>query len=81
MLQRLPVALAQIKADNTFEELLNEISQIIYSLYRLKENTEKSISQYSEFNKVNAKRILYLWILKIVKDLIVVDYYSILQAK
>ena len=25
MLQRLPVALAQVKADNTFEDLLNEI--------------------------------------------------------
>ena len=33
MLQRLPIALAQIKAVNTFEKLLNEIRQIIYSLY------------------------------------------------
>ena len=32
MLQRLPIALAQVKADNNSENLLNEIRQIIYSL-------------------------------------------------
>ena len=37
MLQRLPVSLAQIKAFNTSENLLNEIFQIIYSLYQVKE--------------------------------------------
>ena len=34
ILQRLPIALAQVKAGNTSENLLNEIRQIIYSLYR-----------------------------------------------
>ena len=34
--QRLPVAVAQIKAGNTSEHLLNEIRQIIYSLYQAK---------------------------------------------
>ena len=33
MLQRLPIALAQLKAADTSEYLLNEIKQIIYSLY------------------------------------------------
>ena len=33
MLKRLPIALAQIKAGNNSESLLNEIRQIIYSLY------------------------------------------------
>ena len=33
MLQRLPIALAQVKVGNTTENLLNEICQIIYSLY------------------------------------------------
>ena len=37
MLQRLPVALAQIKAGNNSESLLNEIRQIVYSLYQSKE--------------------------------------------
>ena len=41
ILQRLPIALAQVKADNTSENLLNEIRQIIYSLYREKEITKK----------------------------------------
>ena len=41
MLQRLPIALTQVKAGNTSENLLNEIRQIIYSLYRAKEVTKK----------------------------------------
>ena len=40
MLQRLPIALAQIKADNNSESLLNEIIQIVYSLYQSKEITK-----------------------------------------
>ena len=36
MLQRLPIALAQVKAGNTSENLLNEVCQIIYSLYQEK---------------------------------------------
>ena len=42
MLQRLPAALAQVIAGNTSENLLNEIRQIIYSLYREKKD-QKSI--------------------------------------
>ena len=41
MLKRLPIALAQIKASNNSESLLNEIRQIVYSLYRSKEITKK----------------------------------------
>ena len=41
MLKRLPIAIAQVKADNNSESLLNEIRQIVYSLYRLKEFTKK----------------------------------------
>ena len=37
MLQRLPIVLAQVKAGKTSENLLNEIRQIIYSLYQAKE--------------------------------------------
>ena len=44
MLQRLPIALAQVKAGNTFRNLLNEIRQIIYSLYWEKEITKKVYS-------------------------------------
>ena len=41
MLQRLPIALAQVKAGNNSKNLLNEIRQIIYSLYQSKEITKK----------------------------------------
>ena len=41
MLQRLPIALAQVKAGNTSQNLLNEIRQIIYFLYCAKEITKK----------------------------------------
>ena len=40
MLKRLPIALAQIKAGNNSESLLNEIRQIVYYLYRSKKITE-----------------------------------------
>ena len=41
MLQRLPIALAQVNAINNSESLLNEIRQIIYSLYQSKQITKK----------------------------------------
>ena len=41
MLQRLPAALSQVKADNNSENLLNEINKIVYSLYQSKEITKK----------------------------------------
>ena len=48
MLQRLPIALAQVKAGNNSENLLNEIRQIVYSLYQSKEITKKV---YNNINK------------------------------
>ena len=41
MLQRLPIALAQVKTSNNSESLLNEIRQIVYSLYLSKQITRK----------------------------------------
>ena len=40
MLKRLPIALAQIKAGNNSESLLNEIRQIVYYLYQSKKITK-----------------------------------------
>ena len=40
MLQRLPIALAEVKAGNNSESLLNEIRQIVYSLYQSKQITK-----------------------------------------
>ena len=43
MLQRLPIALAQVKAGNNSQNLLNEIRQIIYSLL----NQKKLLKKYT----------------------------------
>ena len=52
---RLPTAFAQVKAGNTTENVLNEIRQIIYSLYRVKEITK------NEFNKVIKQNEYYIY--------------------
>ena len=41
MFQILPIAPAQVKAGNNSESLLNEMRQIVYSLYQSKQITEK----------------------------------------
>ena len=41
MLQRWPIAPAQVKAGNNSKRLLNEIRQIVFSLYWAKEITKK----------------------------------------
>ena len=41
MLQRLPIALAQVKAGSNSDSLLNEIKQIVYSLYQSNQITKK----------------------------------------
>ena len=52
MLKRLPIALAQVKAGNNSESLLNEIRQIVYSLYRSKEITKKGYNNIINSIKV-----------------------------
>ena len=41
MLQRLPIALAQVKAGNNSESVLNKMRQIVYSRSQSKEITKK----------------------------------------
>ena len=41
VLQRLPIALVQVKAGNNSESLLNGIRQIVNSLYQSKQITQK----------------------------------------
>ena len=52
MLQRLLIALAQVKASNTSENLLNDIRKIIYSLHR-----EKEITKFNKVIKENGYNI------------------------
>ena len=39
-LERLPIALAHVKAGNNSDSLLNEIRQVVYSLYQSKQITK-----------------------------------------
>ena len=41
MIERLPIAITQVKAGNTSENLINKIRQIIYSLYGANEIGKK----------------------------------------
>ena len=52
MLKRLPIALAQVKAGNNSESLVNEIRQIDFSLYRSKEITKKVYNNINNSIKV-----------------------------
>ena len=52
MLKRLPIALAQIKAGNNSESLLNQIREVVYSLYRSKEITKKVYNNIIKSTKV-----------------------------
>ena len=52
MLQRLPIDLAQAEAGNKSENLLNEIRQIIFSLYREKEIIKKVYNNITNSKKL-----------------------------
>ena len=52
VVQRIPIALTQVKIDKTFENLLNEIRQIINSLYRAKETTKNLYNNIMNLTQV-----------------------------
>ena len=51
MLSRLPISLAQLKAGNNSEKLKNEIRQLLYSLYRLKNLQNNPIKVWLKLSK------------------------------
>ena len=53
--QRLPIALAQIKAGNKTQSLLHEIRQVVYSLYQSKEITKKVYNNILKSIRYNVK--------------------------
>ena len=68
ILQRLQIALAQIKPGNLPQNLLIEIRRIIYSLYQAKQITKYIYIyiyiytyQYNEFNKVMKQMGCYIY--------------------
>ena len=66
LLQRLPIALAQVKAGNNSESLLNEIRKIVYFLYQSKQRSKKVYNNI--IKSINIwKWILYLWVQKTVE--------------
>ena len=61
MLQKLSIAVAQVKPGNTSENLFNEIRQIIYSLYQAKETIENvynNIMNYENSKTSDCYRLL-----------------------
>ena len=60
MLDRLTIALVQVIAGNTSENLLNEICQIIYSLFWEKEIIQKVYNNTMNWIGYNTKWILYI---------------------
>ena len=60
MLQRFPIARAQVKAGHNSENLLNEIMQIVYSLYKSKEIDKKSIKNI--FRSTKKRKIMFNYI-------------------
>ena len=71
MFQRLPVAVAQVKAGNNSKSLLNEIRHIFLFFVPVKTNHKKRIQQHSRIYSVKIqvaykKWTLYLWIRKTV---------------
>ena len=52
MLQVFSIALAQVKAVNTYENLLSEIKQMRHSLYRAKEVAKKVYNNIMNLIKV-----------------------------
>ena len=62
MLKSLPIAFAQIKTTNTSENLLNEVHQIIYSLYQGREVTKKVYSNIMNLIKLkNTMNTLFIY--------------------
>ena len=52
IIEKLPIALAQVKAGNTSKNVLNEIRQIIYSLYQAKKITKKVYDNIMNSTKI-----------------------------
>ena len=61
MLQRLPVVITQVKAGNTSGNLLNEIRQTIYYLYRAQEITKNVYSNIMNLIKIEYENTYYIY--------------------
>ena len=57
ILQRLPIALAKVKAGNNSEDLLNEVRQFVYSLYQSKQITKRVYNNIIKLIQWNCTQI------------------------
>ena len=55
MFQKLQIALAQVKAGNNSENVLNEIRKFVYSLHQSKESTKKVYSNIIKSIQIKVK--------------------------
>ena len=74
ILQRLPISLAQIKAGNNLQSLLNEIRQIVYSLYQSKEITKKVYNKILKSIKVYYKIWIQFLLIQKIAELLNIMY-------
>ena len=74
ILQRLPISLAQIKAGNNLQSLLNEIWQIVYSLYQSKEITKKVYNKILKSIKVYYKIWIQFLLIQKIAELLNIMY-------
>ena len=82
MLQRLQTAPAIWKSGNMPEKMLNEIWQIIYSLYLAKKITKTVYNNINEFHQCIIQTGYYIYeFKKYWKYMILIDYYSNVQIK
>ena len=61
MLSRLPITLAQLKAGNKLQKLINEIRQLLYSLYRLTKLTKTIYNHLISTLCKNGNNLYELW--------------------
>ena len=81
MLKRLPIALPQVEVNNTSENLLNKIRQIVFSLYYSKEITKKKYQQHNKFNTDIMQKGCNIHKYQNSKILILIVYYLVFQIK
>ena len=60
MLQRLPIALTQVKAGNNSEKVLHEIKQIVHLLYQSKEFTKKVYNKTVESLEIQKMDTIFM---------------------
>ena len=82
MLQKLSIVLAQVKAGNTSENVLNEMHQIIYYLYRAKKILKKAYNNIiNSIQLWNRMDTIFMNSEDSTKHLMLIDYCLTFEIK